>query len=1314
MTTRKAHDIYRKAVRPCVGLAVAVAMALAGRGVAKTLNEVPVSGCANVAYLSDMDGRPWWDAAWRKRAAILVSNMASVRTDRAAVDFVFDVGEAVDPASVRVTTPWETEVPCVASRDGASPTALRLVFLAALREQENRPFFVYWDNPSAPSAPPARTRGAFALKADADEVFVDNGCVTAVFDNLHRTSGFLRALKANVSPHPSLLWRTTGFAWEGFSFETEKTKPRKAAGGKVRPGNALDAQIHKPDAEGGWSPAIVTCDSALKKTVSFTNACASVDFTFYAGVPYVCYAYRLAEGLTSAAIGMSWACGGGTAHDDFFYPGLKGLVLTQRAALDHVTDCEQVPLERWSFPYFGKGWYAFADRRSRDVVGMVFDRDSFLGPSYLAGATHCGETARMRFRHRPAKGACASGSGALVVTVGDYKAVEDVHELLTRPPRVFVAAVQPYRADVLKPRDLAHDFCANYNVGGWRSGTPLPGDEWASNIVTHLRARGASAVLLGQLTDFNWTELPVPRDLYDRTCAFMAKRKPTWKPPAWDGKNFRGDRLRRLCEIAHAKGMAVCTWHGSLPGVNGHYFSDPYDREFWELSNEFQALYPACGVDSVFLQMGGGEGAPLPDEVRNKYGREYWKWENPGLYLDLRKEVGAFLKEACEHSHRVSPRARVMIFNSDNDELGRDLCMSYYPGATDTLFCEFVADGDVDRIKHIAKRLRGYFDNEAGRTVHAHYYCMKLDYANRISQNELPFICGINAFSNEAMTYENVEPENSQFQADFYRLAEHTRLGAKAAKMAPAKYLAVLRDMRCFEEDLFKRRTCRQAWFDASVHDTRVKALSRLPSLSVDVAISPHFTARSLGRYKAVYLVDDDVFSDALAKELLAFVRAGGGAVLEGGTAESCATLRALGLRNGVVTPCGKGKVVRVDDVLSDRVTRRDAKAGDEIRRWVAAVGGEDPLAISNAALDGVLQESGEGRFLGVYNRAQSESAGKVTLRGLKAGAPLFVLDVRRGTRRPYADGFEIAVGPRQCGFYLIGDDAFTALPVAREAGWTGATAASAFPAGEKPKETADAAFEPRHVVEFVTPGPGALIERSEKAGLVRHRFCADEATVAKRAKGADVEDWLRRNAEGVRCYTPSAFARAADVSAYVHIQTDSDDCDAIFADCKESLKALLKRGGGILFSRTKPGPNACRFLAEVGVFNPWPSTKEGFQEPSVWSPSVPTNHPFCSAVGTWYNKNVGSSRKFAKWDVEKQYAPYVDKLQNEYALMVVQENVLGAGKVIFSHNRYCFTSWYENMAHGDAVLSFLLGMPLKEHAEMLVRKNGGPGRPVR
>ena len=114
-----------------------------------------------------------------------------------------------------------------------------------------------------------------------------------------------------------------------------------------------------------------------------------------------------------------------------------------------------------------------------------------------------------------------------------------------------------------------------------------------------------------------------------------------------------------------------------------------------------------------------------------------------------------------------------------------------------------------------------------------------------------------------------------------------------------------------------------------------------------------------------------------------------------------------------------------------------------------------------------------------------------------------------------------------------------------------------------------------------------------------------------------------------------------------------------------------------------------------------------------MWSPNVSTNHPFCAAKGTWFNNYCGSSRKFAKWDAAKQYAPYVDKLQNEYALMVVQESVIGAGKVIFSHNQYCFTSWYENFAHGDALLSFLLGMPVADHAEKVTQMNGGPGKVV-
>ena len=110
-----------------------VAIAMCGRADAagfKSITDVPVSACANTAYLSDMDGRLWWNPAWKKRAAILVSNMAKVRSPKTTIDFVFDVGERIDPKSVRVTTSYEVEVPCVAerARDGASATAVNILF----------------------------------------------------------------------------------------------------------------------------------------------------------------------------------------------------------------------------------------------------------------------------------------------------------------------------------------------------------------------------------------------------------------------------------------------------------------------------------------------------------------------------------------------------------------------------------------------------------------------------------------------------------------------------------------------------------------------------------------------------------------------------------------------------------------------------------------------------------------------------------------------------------------------------------------------------------------------------------------------------------------------------------------------------------------------------------------------------------------------------------------------------------------------------------------------------------------------------------
>lgn len=217
------------------------------------------------------------------------------------------------------------------------------------------------------------------------------------------------------------------------------------------------------------------------------------------------------------------------------------------------------------------------------------------------------------------------------------------------------------------------------------------------------------------------------------------------------------------------------------------------------------------------------------------------------------------------------------------------------------------------------------------------------------------------------------------------------------------------------------------------------------------------------------------------------------------------------------------------------------------------------------------------------------------------------------------------------------------------------------------------------------------------------------------KAKTDDFDSWMNRNADGAKCYTRGAFAQALKDAAYVHFQCDTSDCDDVFEDCAEELKALLARGGGILFSRTVPGPKARKFLKEIGVFDPSPSIKENFQEPVKWSPNVSTNHPLkAKKAAEIFCGSIGASRKYTTWDKEKQIAPFVDAVHPEAALMVVEENVLGKGKIVFSMNRYCFSSWYENTVHGDTVLSYLLGMSVEEHAKKVRQSNGGPGTVVK
>ena len=110
---------------------------------------------------------------------------------------------------------------------------------------------------------------------------------------------------------------------------------------------------------------------------------------------------------------------------------------------------------------------------------------------------------------------------------------------------------------------------------------------------------------------------------------------------------------------------------------------------------------------------------------------------------------------------------------------------------------------------------------------------------------------------------------------------------------------------------------------------------------------------------------------------------------------------------------------------------------------------------------------------------------------------------------------------------------------------------------------------------------------------------------------------------------------------------------------------------------------------------------------------TAPTNHLLhISKIGTKHSGRSQPRLVYCEWDKEKQDAPVTIIKDRNYAILVVQENVYGKGKVAFSENFLGFTDWYEQVEYGDALLSWFIGMPVREHVKKVEILRGGPGAP--
>ena len=1242
-------------------LVVAACLA-AGSGFAGDGVRMPVSAAGNPLYLKGLSERPWWNADWAYRLPIVVSEMSTNRTDETVIEFEADLGRKATPESVRIVTPWETEVPCYA--EAVSSTVVRVFFKTSLRGAENKPFFVYFGNDKA-------TRGEqpedVRLKVGARTATLENGALSVDFVTDTESRNHISRFHINGSPARSdLTTEADGTPSRGLGLMPHLPYP--------------DCEIHRYS-----NRAEVIRSNPFVRTLRIENEIFIADYSLRSGSPRLDIRYTLKRPV-GATFQTCWGLGGGGAHDVLRYPALNG-VHELKACLDAVTDAGGWP-GVWNFgQWFDEGWFQLEDTVTGLKLAQFFPERLFGGVSF--GSTH---TYSERFEVTLTSGGLDraewTADVAVVASPVSVGRLRELYAVWSQPPKVMAGEVEPRREIPVRRLDLSRDFIVDFNVY-YNMGDAIPLDQkgWAERMVTRSRELGANAVRLSGV-GFR-TTVPLTKAEFDRQKALIngekyhyVEFKHEWKP-----EMAEQGQMRSLIDAYHRRGMPVYYWgnfqmHGL---INGDAVLDP---EYQEVDLEYARRLAKMGFDAIWNGPQSHEGPHIPRKYASARGTKYWEWKS-----ELRKDFFDVMAAMRDYNRRfyeavkaVSPKTPVLFWTSDQGALSREM-----QTIESSQYCDFTQMELVGLSNHGIARMRTYFNNEP-RTCYHHFYLFNTSDKVRTDYCEWPFIHGVNGFTVEHEGYSRTEPEVIDTDADFFRFTEYTGLGALAKDQVPVKQIAVFRDSAAFRDDVIAGRN------RGDYQDRLCENWTTLKNFQVDLIQNRFFDEKSLSRYAVVAVPYDRCMTKAQFAELAKYVKAGGVAYVEGKDFPFAKAAAKGGVKSPdglyTVQSFGKGKLCYSGESLSADM----ARIGTLARALIKEAGQKRAFAYLDDAeylTDSCLRGNGKGRYIfGAIAKATRKNEPTLTGRvefGVPLPKPCYALNVKTGERQAITNSLSFTVLKDEAAIFLIGDEAFTRVPVFMELGVASAGAAnSRTPIRPSAKNREEIAA----LGDF----------RPLKYLVLAHRWNSQTVRIQRPEKNLFDVDYFLGDEPAER------ISAAIDAARIVHVQTSSNAHDVVFRDCGERLKALLKRGGMLIMDRSPTGAAARRFFKEVGVADP---NLTGYDRRNGDTSAVyeeqydRADRPFKKGGNHWHQFQLA----FLGWDKAKQFAPIRSQADRDHPTVVVQEKVLGEGIVVFTQDTRGFQDFYENRDFGDNVHRLLVGdLGAYLHKAELLR--GGPGEP--
>jgi hypothetical protein len=235
-----------------------------------------------------------------------------------------------------------------------------------------------------------------------------------------------------------------------------------------------------------------------------------------------------------------------------------------------------------------------------------------------------------------------------------------------------------------------------------------------------------------------------------------------------------------------------------------------------------------------------------------------------------------------------------------------------------------------------------------------------------------------------------------------------------------------------------------------------------------------------------------------------------------------------------------------------------------------------------------------------------------------------------------------------------------------------------------------------------------------EKAYLIKFSYYwSSQETVIKALKkkgNQSIDEWRRQYPKYVP-YTDNSFINNLKTADLLYIGQYNHESYRIFVHYHQDILDFLKSGGVVFFDFLGGvSPKLNKFLKAAGVLNPGYSHGESYVAEVV---SEDNNFPLVTTP--WKIKKVKAHGWWTSWS-DKQIVPFQNpNLSDKSATVIIQEKVMGKGKIIFSRLPWAFRSAYNrgNKKLLENILSCIFDRNIITYKNKMWEEQGGPGIPV-